>query len=172
MIHVKFYHDFWNSLSLAKKKPINLFHCCWDHCVCISEWGSLHPVGLHRTVHIIYAIPLFKFSSRSPSLLQRDSVSPTHPPEKSYCLKKDWPTTPALRKHSTAVTRQTLPSHGEYNSTKKEKTTSKMKRLRNHPQSNQQETSPNTGNNETSLQSDRPGVQKRNSENTGGIKRR
>jgi len=57
---------------------------------------------------------------------------------------------PALRKHSTAVTRQTLPGHGEYNSTKKKKT-SKMNKLRNHPQSNQQETSPKAVNNETDL---------------------
>ena len=56
---------------------------------------------------------------------------------------------PALRKHSRAVTRQTLPGHGEYNSTRKKKTTSKMKKLRNHPQSNQQENSPKTVNNET-----------------------
>jgi len=46
---------------------------------------------------------------------------------------------PALRKHSTAVPRQTLPGHGEYNSARKKKTTSKMKKLRNHPQLNQQE---------------------------------
>ena len=58
---------------------------------------------------------------------------------------------PALRKHSTAVTRQTLPGHGEYNSPRKKKTTSKMKKLRNHPQLNQQENSPKTVNNETDL---------------------
>ena len=49
------------------------------------------------------------------------------------------------------MTRQTLPDNGEYNSTKKKKTTSKMKKLRNHPQSNQQENSPKTVNNETDL---------------------
>ena len=58
---------------------------------------------------------------------------------------------PALRKYSTAVTRQTLPDHGEYNSLRRKKTTSKMKKLRNHPQSNQQENSPKTVNNETDL---------------------
>ena len=58
---------------------------------------------------------------------------------------------PALRKHSTAATRQTLPGHGEYNSTRKKKTTSKMKKLRNHPESYQQENSPKTVNNETDL---------------------
>ena len=47
--------------------------------------------------------------------------------------------------------RQTLPSHGEYKSTKKKKTTSKMKKLRNHPQLNQQENSPKAINNETDL---------------------
>ena len=50
-----------------------------------------------------------------------------------------------------AVTRQTLPGHREYNSPRKKKTTSKMKKLRNHPQSNQQENSPKTVNNETDL---------------------
>ena len=58
---------------------------------------------------------------------------------------------PALRKDSTALTRQTLPSHREYNAPKKKKTTSKMKKLRNHPQLNQQENSPKTVNNETDL---------------------
>ena len=58
---------------------------------------------------------------------------------------------PALRKHSTTVTRQTLPGPGEYNSTRKKKTTSKMKKLRNHPQLNQQENSPKAVNNETDL---------------------
>ena len=58
---------------------------------------------------------------------------------------------PALRKHSTAVTRQTLPDHGEYNSTRKKETTSKMKKLRNHPQLNQQEISPKAVNNERDL---------------------
>ena len=57
---------------------------------------------------------------------------------------------PALRKYSTAVTRQTLPDKGEYNSLRRKKT-SKMKKLRNHPQSNQQENSPKTVNNETDL---------------------
>ena len=50
-----------------------------------------------------------------------------------------------------AVTRQTLPSHGEYNSTRKKKTTSKMKKLRNHPPLNQQENSPKAVYNETDL---------------------
>ena len=50
-----------------------------------------------------------------------------------------------------AVTRQTLPSHGEKNSTRKKKTTSKIKKLRNHPQLNQQENSPKPVNNETDL---------------------
>ena len=49
------------------------------------------------------------------------------------------------------MTRQTLPDHGEYNSKRRKKTTSKMKKLRNHPQSSQQENSPKTGNNETDL---------------------
>ena len=49
---------------------------------------------------------------------------------------------PALGKDSTAVPRQTLPGHGEYNSTKKKKTTTKKKKLRNYPQLNQQENSP------------------------------
>ena len=44
-----------------------------------------------------------------------------------------------------------MPGHGEYNSPRKKKTTSKMKKLRNHPQSNQQENSPKTVNNETDL---------------------
>ena len=57
----------------------------------------------------------------------------------------------APRKHSTAVPRQTLPGHRENNSTKKKKTTSKMKKLRNHPQLNQQENSPKAINNETDL---------------------
>ena len=88
--------------------------------------------------------------SGSPPLLQRDPVSHAHPQEKSRCLK-DQPTTPVLGKHSTAVPRQTLPGHGEYNSTRKKKTTSKMKKLRNHPQLNQQENSPKAVNNETDL---------------------
>ena len=58
---------------------------------------------------------------------------------------------PTLRKYSTAVTKQTLPDNGEYNSLRRKKTTSKMKKLRNHPQSNQQENSPKTVNNETDL---------------------
>ena len=60
---------------------------------------------------------------------------------------------PALRKYSTAVTRQTLPDNDnrEYNSLRRKKTTSKMKKLRNHPQSNQQESSPKAVNNETDL---------------------
>ena len=49
------------------------------------------------------------------------------------------------------MTRQTLPSHREYNSTRKKKTTSKMKKLRNCPQSNQQENAPKTVNDETDL---------------------
>ena len=49
------------------------------------------------------------------------------------------------------MTRQTLPDNGEYNSLRRKKTTSKMKKLRNHPQSNQQENSPKTANNETDL---------------------
>ena len=49
-----------------------------------------------------------------------------------------------------AVTRQTLPSHREQNSTRKKKT-SKMKKLRSHPQLNQQENSPKAVNNETDL---------------------
>ena len=49
------------------------------------------------------------------------------------------------------MTRQTLPDHGEYNSLRRKKTTSKMKKLRNHPQLNQQENSPKTVNNETDL---------------------
>ena len=89
--------------------------------------------------------------SGSPPLLQRNTVSPINTPEKPHCLKKDWPTTPALRKYSTAVTRQTLPDNGDYNSLRRKKTTSKMKKLRNHPQSNQQENSPKTVHNETDL---------------------
>ena len=58
---------------------------------------------------------------------------------------------PALRKHSTAVPRQILTGYREYNSTRKKKTTSKMKKLRNHPQLNQQENSPKAVNNETDL---------------------
>ena len=77
-------------------------------------------------------------------------ASPINTPEKPHCLKKDWPTTPALRKYSMAVTRQTLPSHGEYNSLRKKKTTRKMKKLRNHPQLNQQN-SPEAVNDETDL---------------------
>ena len=57
----------------------------------------------------------------------------------------------ALEKHSTAVPRHTLPSHGKYNSTKKKKTTSKMKKLRNHSQLNQQENSPKAVYSETEL---------------------
>ena len=58
---------------------------------------------------------------------------------------------PALRKHSIAVPRQTLHGHREYNSTKKKKTTNKMKKLRNHPQLNQQENSAKAVNNERDL---------------------
>ena len=47
--------------------------------------------------------------------------------------------------------KETLPDKGEYNSLRRKKTTSKMKKLRNHPQSNQQEDSPKTVNNETDL---------------------
>ena len=50
-----------------------------------------------------------------------------------------------------AVTRQTLPGHREYNSPRKKKTASKMKKLRNHPQANQQENSPKAVNNEPDL---------------------
>ena len=71
--------------------------------------------------------------------------------EMPRCLKEDWPTPPALRKHSTAVPGQTLLGHGEYTSTKKKKITSKMKKLRNHSQLNQQENSPKAVNNETDL---------------------
>ena len=46
-----------------------------------------------------------------------------------------------------------MPSHREYNSTREKKTTSKMKKLRNHPYSNQQENSPKAVNNETDLSS-------------------
>ena len=91
--------------------------------------------------------------SGSPPLLQRDLVSPAQPHKKSLCLKEDQPTMPALWKHSIAVPRQTVPSHGEYNSTKKKKMTSKMKMLRNHSQLNQQENSPKAVNNETDLYS-------------------
>ena len=49
------------------------------------------------------------------------------------------------------MTRQTLPDNGEYNSLRRKKTTSKIKKLRNHPQLNQQENSPKTVNNETDL---------------------
>ena len=89
--------------------------------------------------------------SGSPPLLQRDPVSPTHTPEKPHCLKEDDQQCQPPRKHSTAMPRQTLPSHREYNSLRRKKTTSKMKKLRNHPQSNQQENSPKTVNNETDL---------------------
>ena len=58
---------------------------------------------------------------------------------------------PALWKHSTGVTRQTLPGHGEYNSTRKKKTTSKLKNLRNHSQLNQQENSPKAVNEDPGL---------------------
>ena len=84
-------------------------------------------------------------------MLQRDPVSHTHTQEKPCCLKEDQPTMPALGKHSKAVPRKTLPGHRQYNSTKKKKTTSKMKKLRNHSQSNQQEISPKAVNNETDL---------------------
>ena len=57
---------------------------------------------------------------------------------------------PHKAEHSTMVPRQTLLGHGKYNSTKKKKTTSKMK-LRNDPQLNQQESSPKAVNNETDL---------------------
>ena len=56
---------------------------------------------------------------------------------------------PALRKHSTEVTRQTLTSHRGYY-TRKKKTTSKMKKLRYCPQLNQQNP-PKAVNNETDL---------------------
>ena len=49
------------------------------------------------------------------------------------------------------MTRQTLPDNREYNSLRRKKTTSKMKKLRNHPQLNQQENSPKAVNNETDL---------------------
>ena len=58
---------------------------------------------------------------------------------------------PALGKRSIAVPKQNLPSHGEYNSSKKKKTTSKMKKLGSQPQLNQQENSPKAVNNETDL---------------------
>ena len=44
-----------------------------------------------------------------------------------------------------------MPGHREYTSTKKKKTISKMKKLRNHSQLNQQENSPKAVNNETDL---------------------
>ena len=83
-------------------------------------------------------------------MLQSDPVSPTRPQEMPNCLREDWPTLPALRKHSTAVPGQTLPSHGECTSTTIKKITSKMKKLRNHPQLKQQ-TSPKAVDNETEL---------------------
>uniref|UniRef100_A0A8D1DPN3 L1 transposable element RRM domain-containing protein n=1 Tax=Sus scrofa TaxID=9823 RepID=A0A8D1DPN3_PIG len=89
--------------------------------------------------------------SGSPPLLQRDPVSPTKTPEKPHCLKKRLTNNTSPQEIFHAVTRQTLPGHGEYNSLRKKKTTSKMKKLRNHPQSNQQENSPKTVNNETDL---------------------
>ena len=58
---------------------------------------------------------------------------------------------PDLGKYSIAVPRQKKPSHREYKSTKKKKTTRKMKKPRNHPQLNQQENSPKAVNNETHL---------------------
>ena len=61
------------------------------------------------------------------------------------------PTMPDLGKHSKAVPRQTLSSHGESNCTKKMKTKSKMKKLRNHLQLNQQENSPKAINKEINL---------------------
>ena len=48
------------------------------------------------------------------------------------------------------MTRQTLPGHREHNSTRKKKT-SKIKKLRNYPQLNQQENSPKAVNNETDV---------------------
>ena len=56
---------------------------------------------------------------------------------------------PTLGKHSIAVSRQTLLTHREYTSTKKKKTTSKTKKLRNHSQLNQKENSPKVVNKET-----------------------
>ena len=49
------------------------------------------------------------------------------------------------------MTRQALPDNGEYNSLRRKKTTSKMKKLRNHSKLNQQENSPKAVNNETEL---------------------
>ncbi|WP_329791886.1 hypothetical protein, partial [Escherichia coli] len=50
-----------------------------------------------------------------------------------------------------SVMGQCLPCHCPRTETKTPSTTSKMKKLRNHPQSNQQENSPKTVNNETDL---------------------
>ena len=66
------------------------------------------------------------------------------------CLKAGQPTLPTLRKHSAAAPGHTLPSHRECISTTKKKNTSKMKKLRNHSQSKQQN-APKSVNNETDL---------------------
>ena len=72
-----------------------------------------------------------------------------------------------------AVTKQTLPGHREYNSTRKKKAISMMKKLRKHPQLNQQENSPKAVNNETDLCSLTDlEFQKGDGDDTEGIKRR
>ena len=68
-------------------------------------------------------------SSGSPPLLQSDPYSPAHCQETTCCLKEGWPTPPALRKDSTAVPGEALPSHTKCTSTMKKKITSKMKKL-------------------------------------------
>ena len=87
----------------------------------------------------------------SPPLLQRHPASPAHTWEAPCCLKENQPTLPALGKHSTAVPGKTLLGHRECTSTTKKKTTSKIKKLKNHSQLNQQENSPKAVNSETEL---------------------
>ena len=127
--------------------------------------------GHGKSASISLDLPVL-LPSRSPPLLQRDTVIPTYPLEKPQLQQRRPTNKPALGKNSPAVPRQTLCGHGKYNSTKRKKTTSKMKKLRNHPQLNQQEISPKAVDNDRPVQSDRLGVQKGNSENTEGIKRR
>ena len=87
-------------------------------------------------------------------------------------LKEDQPTMPALRKHSTTMPGKNLPRHRENTSTMKNKNTSKMKKLRNDSHLNQQRSCLKQTTRNRTLQSDRLGVQKGDSENTEGIKRR
>ena len=97
--------------------------------------------------------------------------SPVCPQKVLLCFRETLSALPTLQKSHTAskkTDKQHQPSgnipqqwqgkhcpatFSEYNSTRKKKTTSKIKKLRNHPQLNQQEISPKAVNNKTDLYS-------------------